>query len=356
MRLVARRSSEASHHHVINTAVTDERFVVSIRRAGLGDRLICLAAAWRYARRTGRTLVADWRFNKITPDPRINGFAHCFIPTPLLAGVPFVGGDEIAPENLPKPRYPAGWNRNAFLKQGRRSSVRRLFGPRIDLATETAEAVELIRAGTDISAPTVVFDRCVNDGLVSLKEARTFLSALTPAREIAGQVNQFRSLHFAGRKIIGLHVRHGNGGNIGTHAPYWSNAEDAIGRCVGAVRYLRQRLGPNTAIFLATDSADVRDALATRLSDVVTRAKRFRSSGEGELHLMDDAWAGRDDALVEMLLLGECDALIRYPPGSFFSFPAAARLAETNPALTTTYDLQRPFDSSDSLSPAIVVK
>ena len=29
---------------------------------------------------------------------------------------------------------------------------------------------------------------------------------------------------------------------------------------------------------------------------------------------------GRDDALVELLLLAECNALIRYPPASFFSF------------------------------------
>jgi hypothetical protein len=37
------------------------RYVVSIRTAGLGDCLICLGAAWVFARNTGRTLVADWR-------------------------------------------------------------------------------------------------------------------------------------------------------------------------------------------------------------------------------------------------------------------------------------------------------
>jgi Nodulation protein Z (NodZ) len=33
-----------------------DRFVVSIRMTGLGDRLASLAAAWRFARNTGRTL------------------------------------------------------------------------------------------------------------------------------------------------------------------------------------------------------------------------------------------------------------------------------------------------------------
>src|SRR5689334_7703219 len=40
----------------------------------------------------------------------------------------------------------------------------------------------------------------------------------------------------------------------------------------------------------------------------------LRHAGDGELHLGRGAAFVRDDALVEMLLLAECDALIRYPP------------------------------------------
>ena len=76
-------------------------------------------------------------------------------------------------------------------------------------------------------------------------------------------------------------------------------------------------------MLLCTDSSDVQSALIRRVPGVICRNKLFRKSGEGELHHWRGASLGRDDALVELLLLAECDALIRYPPGSFFSFYAA---------------------------------
>jgi hypothetical protein len=104
------------------------------------------------------------------------------------------------------------------------------------------------------------------------------------------------------------------------HARYWESFDEAIARCQRAVETARDHIGHDAAVLLCTDSSDVQRALVERIPGVIWRNKLFRKSGEGELHLWRKASLGRDDALVELLLLAECNALIRYPPGSFFSF------------------------------------
>jgi hypothetical protein len=158
------------------------------------------------------------------------------------------------------------------------------------------------------------------------------------------------------RAAVALHVRHGNGGNIMGHAPYWTSFNESIGRCLKAVDHLRSALGRQTPIFLCTDSAEVQSALESKLDNLVVRPKTFLPAGAGELHLGRDAWARRDDALIEMLLLARCKAIIRYPPGSFFSFYAACLLSKNDPSLLTAYDLHKPWDPDDALSPSIVFR
>jgi Nodulation protein Z (NodZ) len=73
----------------------DGRYVVSIRRTGLGDRLICLCAAWCFARNTGRALLADWRYSPYASSPNANLFSACFRPPQHIGGVSFVGDDRV---------------------------------------------------------------------------------------------------------------------------------------------------------------------------------------------------------------------------------------------------------------------
>ena len=291
---------------------SSDRYVVSMRSAGLGDRIISLGAAWLFARNTGRTLVADWRHSLYSLDFGSNLFEQCFQPLSELAGVRFIADDRIADLRLPRPRYPARWNNDRALA----SPLRR---PRYTPSDEHAAAVAMIRGGTDVSAPTVVFDACINDGLVSIEHSRAFLSALRPAGHVAERVAVFRRNELHGARTIGLHVRHGNGAETG-HASYWQTFEAAMARCVRATRKAREMLGSDALVLLCTDSAEVETAIRSLIPNVVCRAKTFRPSGAGELHGWRGAHHGRDDALVEMLLLAECDALIRYPPGSFFTF------------------------------------
>jgi hypothetical protein len=323
-----------------------DRFVVSIRMTGLGDRLASLAAAWRYARDTGRTLVSHWRFGNLSPDSMKNVFLLCFQDTPDLAGVPFVAVDDINAVQLPRPRYPAIWDTDALVELP-------FLRPTASFAANQADAIELIRSGTDLSAKTVIFDGCVHDGLVSLEEARTFLSALRPVRNVQDAINSFCERNKR-VPLIGLHVRHGNGGEIMAHAPFWKSFGCAIDRCARAIQHARASILPDAPVLLCTDSIEVRDALVTSVPRVITRHKHFGAPGEGSLHCVGDAWRYRDDALVELLLLAQCSVVIRYPPGSFFSFYGAVMRSPPGPISRTVYDLHRPWDDKDQLSPSII--
>jgi Nodulation protein Z (NodZ) len=164
------------------------RYVVSIRMTGLGDRLICLGAAWLFARNTGRTLVADWRHGAYAQSAHQDVFGLCFTAAPELAAVKFIGDDRVGHLQLPRPPYPALWNDDGLLRAAYRRPADTIFAPR-------DAAVALMRGGGDVAASTVVFDSCVSDGLVSLADSRTFLSSLRPRDELTTAAAAFRNKH-----------------------------------------------------------------------------------------------------------------------------------------------------------------
>jgi hypothetical protein len=325
-----------------------QRYVRSIRGTGIGDRLICLCAAWIFAHSTGRILIADWRFGAYSAPNSGNIFSRCFEQGEELAGVPFVGDQSVSAMAMPRPRHPAAWNDDRLLAFPFLRSPHTIFEDR-------DAAVALIRSGADVAEPVVVFDSCINDGVVSIADARRFLRALQPVETVTSGVRAFQQRHGGRRPMIGLHMRHGNGGEIMGHAPYWVSFDDAIERCAQAVAAARKSLGADTAVFLCTDSQDVEVAVRHRIGAVVTRDKTFRESGQGELHLGRDSGDSLHDALVEMILLADCDALVRYPPGSFFTFYSAVLMQTRQQSGGTIYDLQKSYDSADRLSPALLL-
>jgi hypothetical protein len=336
----------------------DARYVLSLRRTGLGDRLVCLAAACKYARDTKRTLVIDWRnsiygrkshglFGFRRPDHE-NLFLSCFEPLSSIGSVPIVAADDFDTGALPRPVFPKVWEYGALMS-------RPWSAPPGGFPGDKERAVEIIRSGEDRPERTVVFNDCVNDGIVLAEEARAILSALRPAAGIAKQVASFADQNRFADGVIGVHVRNGNGGDIMGHARFWTSFAPAIDRVVRAIAAARDRLGFEAPAFLCTDSSDVQSALSARVAKLLVRPKAFRRPGRGELHVGRGAARGVGDALIEMALLARCQVLIRYPPGSFFSFYAAVMKAHADEDRSTTlYDLQQPWDASDPLAPAIL--
>src|SRR5258708_32255007 len=323
------------------------RYTLSIRRAGLGDRLVCLAAAWIFSKRTGRTLVADWRFGAYSQGRASNLFTRVFDTRDNLAGVRFIADESCGGLALPRPRYPRLWNDDELLKRPFRRQDETLLADR-------AQAVHLVKEGGDLPAATVVFDTCIASALELVADARTFFRELTPKSSVSIARDEFMRSHFGSNKVIALHVRHGNGGDIMDHARYWHSFPDAILRCLRAVRTVQAELGRDAPVFLSTDSIEVEQAVrGGGLANALSRPQHYRAAGTGELHLETDSDLILDDALVDMLLLAESHVLIRYPPASLFSFYGAAMKA-TCMTPVKIEDLEQASDPTDALSPAIV--
>lgn len=286
------------------------RIVVARRWTGLGDCLASLLAAHRYARATNRSLVVDWRSTAYAPQENL--FPLVFDAPRVWEGVETEAVDPRRGFAIDSPTWPAGWTTETLANA-------HLAGERGD----PAAAVEHIAYGIDVDAPVVVFDTCIAPLAPAALESRRLLGALAVREKVRREVEGFARERFAGRPVLGLHVRHGNGGALGEHARHWTKPGDALiriaDRARSALAALEAVRGTAPVLFLCTDSVDVERMLARMLPGVVTRPKRFRAPGAGDLHLDADAPSGLFDAMVEMLLLGEVDRLLRYPDDSYFS-------------------------------------
>src|SRR5262245_33715009 len=205
--------------------IPGHRLVISKRYTGLGDCITSLLGAWRFARRTQRTLVADWRFSPYATDFYCNVFDTIFESPPLLAGVPFIGDGRV---NTLQPTgsffMPHIWNATSL-------HTAPMHGERGDLEAILA----LLNSANDTPEDIVVFERCLAGGFATLEESRSFLSALRPKPAIAQAIERFAAQYFAQRSLIGVHVRHGNGGNIMGYTPFWRHPDKALQRILTSV-------------------------------------------------------------------------------------------------------------------------
>lgn len=299
-----------------------QRIVISKRYTGLGDCVTSLLGAWRFARRTGRSLVADWRFSCYSVEPDCNLFATIFLAPPLLAGVRFLGDDRVN-DLQPAGSYymPRIWNPASI-------HTAPVEGERGD----GAEIMALLRGNEDAPEDIVVFEQCLGGGFATEAESYLFFSALQPVPIIAERIERFAEKWFSDRYVIGVHIRHGNGGNIMGHAPYWRSAETALGQVTRSIAScfgeLEKRGDRKVVVFLCTDSEAIEAFGRSHWPNVVCRPKHFNQRGKGELHLAPESWRGVHDGVAEMFLLARSDVLIRYPESSFANLAQSLKRPE----------------------------
>jgi FkbM family methyltransferase len=332
------------HRRATRARPRPARYVISRRSAGLGDLLVNLVAAWRFARHTGRTLVADWRSSPYLRTPDRPLFPELFEPSAELNGVPFIGDHVLDQISFPEPCHPRFWTPERLRQRTPR--------PAAAVEVDRRSSLGLILLGGDIRARTVVFDGCINDALPENDVCRQVLAALRPVIGLRRLVEDFRDRHFGHRPLVSVHIRHGNGTKrIGTHRLYWTDFAAAIERCRAATSLARDALGGNAAVFLSTDSGAVVDAFRQHAGEIIVRPKHIPEPDGHELHLGPNAHLTLVDAFVEMLLLAEGHALVRYPPHSFFSFYAS--LLKKPGRVGSDASVRDPA-GRDPLAPAIV--
>jgi hypothetical protein len=293
------------------------RFVVSKRWAGFGDSLISLVNAWRYAKNTKRTLVIDWRFSRYLPESKIktNAFSLFFKPITDIEGVPIICDDSVNNLNYPVPFFPDKWN-DTNINQKEFNYY--WAGWKID----KNEANDLIKIKKDAPASVVVFDVPLYKTGLSLRSYRKFLSKLKLREPIQKKVDDFVDKNFKGKKVIGLHLRHGNNECKGYYKKkWWVDESKIIDKCYEAIKEAERKIGCKCIVFLCTDSKYTEKKFKSIIPNIITRKKRFAPLNKGPLHVPSLGIKGAVDALVEMFLLSHCDALIYYPRSCFTMYP-----------------------------------
>lgn len=319
---------------------------------GIGDHLSCLMGAWFYAKRTGRSLVVDWRGSRFNPDPTSthNCFGRFFDVPPVLAGVPIISGDEVSNLSYEIPIFPEKWDVEGLATT--------------DHLKHTPDEIDTINAlvtsDHDRPEPTVVFNQWIHPSPPKFA-AIEFLKELSIAAEIRLAADQIWQENLGDCAGIAIHVRHGNGENIGLRAAYWlapwtlfrqlwlnasidvhrsgvhgrftDNMPDSLipAKYLGArqksflktiaarVNHMkRARQLPQARPILFCDSPIVVDALRAYLPDLVVPQKIFLDPGTGPLHAIsqhDNAVVPVNeritfDMMLELELMRRCSALV----------------------------------------------
>lgn len=180
--------------------------------SGIGDHISCLVGSWYIARRSGRTLVVDWRGSRFSDDPTQtrNAFCRWFSLPDEVEGVPVITYDPARPPDLRGPFWPSKWSGSDLADS---ANLRHS-------AAEVSETAALVASNDDRPEPVAVFDA----GLLPWPPrdaCATFFRHLQFTPEIEEAAAAFRRDALANVPAIAIHIRHGNGENIGARAAYW---------------------------------------------------------------------------------------------------------------------------------------
>ena len=357
-----------------------DRDVVVARHCfgGIGDHLSCLVGAWWLARRTGRTLVVDWRGSRFNADPAMssNCFFHYFEPRQTLAGVQVIADDTVGSLHYRTPIWPTKWT-----PAGLASSYHLKHS-----ADEVAAVNELVTSDRKPAEPTIVLNQWVEPAPPA-EMVRLLLADLRLAKPIHDEAQEFWDRQIGSAFAVGIHIRHGNGENVGARAAYWlgpialmrqlsmnarndvhrpglfgrfsdnmpaslvgtssqAAAERRFCRKVAAdFRAFAQKLNvTNAAPFLFCDSVQIIETLREFLPTLVVRPKLLPGKGDGPLHQFEANTAGQvtqdgirggtvpeqitRDMFVELDLMQRCEALMYMDSG--FSILARTKLDQSH--------------------------
>ena len=275
---------------------------------GLGDSIRTLVAGIDYAVRSERWLHVDWSDGLYGPIGD-NVFPSLFelLDLPTMASL----SGQLQRSDV----YPPAWQGHLDL------SMKELWRRQFSSWDRQQAQSHFSFDQEDVAHPQGVLVMWDFDSFFarphSFSRARSLLHRhVRPAAAIRAEVDDFLAEQADDGPLVGVHIRH-------------SREAFAGGKGVASVLLLRQarqlaRDNPRTRFLICTDNAAKLEEFQQLLPRTVVRPKPLPPAGEA-IHLVDfgpSALAKTQDALIEMLLLARCDALI-YPAQSSFSLCSA---------------------------------
>jgi hypothetical protein len=277
-------------------------------RPGIGSRLLGLAQAVWLARELGRRVVVDWRRTPFLEDQSKNYFTEFFEPVRTICGVSI----EYAPSRDAKKYTQAG--------DAEKWSLR--FDDSAELARDpdAAPPYVVVRSLVDLE-PFAAYDEA---GYGTFLE--DVYRRIVPRPAVAREVEEWHHANLRGHFVVGVNVSTGNGlfeqggryagrldvGIFEDRRRFLSLIEEGRRR---AIRTLPGYMRRASKVFVATDSGDMSELLC-KLDGAVARRTVFPPPGTGhgfsgwsELGYSHERAAA--DVIVDMLLLAQCDALIK---------------------------------------------
>ncbi|HSC35900.1 MAG TPA: nodulation protein NodZ [Thermodesulfobacteriota bacterium] len=303
-----------------------ERFIISRRNSGFGDNLITAANAWRYAKKTNRTLVIVWAPSRYVADKRENAFSHFFSVPESIGGVPVIVEERID-------RVSAFLIAYSIVLLPFPDPLIFLYGLLLKLGLNVREQLRNRRDKRQVST-----DRIINNSEESVwkifitnggyfyndDNMKTFFDALRLRPELLKEADEFAGRFFRNKKVIGVHIRYyGRSLPRSFHTDVWLDETDALVSCYNKIKEAAAGMEESEyVVFLCTDSRMVHDFLTQSIGNLITYQKEFGSDGSKELHQelpVETAAA----SLIEMFLLAKSDILVRFPAWSWFSHYAS---------------------------------
>lgn len=296
--------------------------------SGLGDLIRCLLVAIAYARLSDRRLFVDWRGGLYGHPPERNLCTDLFAfeAIALLPSLPEEG-------TVHPPRWRGvlqqsfadvyradgelPWDRNAAMQ------TYSFDLGKLDYSEDILVMWDFDQFGK--LRPALERQLGIAAGLPELQAMGLLFERHIRLRPpLQAQLDAAWQALARDRPLLGVHVRL-------TAESVRSRGAERIGDYHRAIA--RLQADPRERLFLATDNALVLERFTRRYGDrVVTHPKWFDQPGE-PLHLGNarcpDPWQNTVSALLDMLLLARCRALI-HPGGS--SFSTVSRLIGQQPA------------------------
>lgn len=294
--------------------------VKSSRGAGLGDALRVVIVAITYGAATGRRVLVDWSDGSFGPFGT-NMFPAFFQIDPGIAA-----GDLLTGFWLRRDVHPPIWSgrlrepvHELYLEQGWSHWER--------ARTKALLSADLFEAAYPQDVIVVTDFTGLPSHLAADPQISSLCTVLKPAQEIAAEVNSFVAKHLHS-PTIGVHLRD-------TMEPGAIEKARSDNTVLRVIRNLRRRW-PEAVVFLATDNRNTEARFRDHVPRLVVRQKHLPPPGL-PVHLSEygpDAVEKTRDAVIDLLLLARCDALV-HPSNSSFSVmasllssaPAALRFA-----------------------------